>query len=216
MPQTITDSGGEEIEVFTSEELKEQQEEAVEKYKEENPDKTEEMEALEKERDEAKSKEEELQKQLDGELDKDKNFANLRKQKEEAEEKAEGIEKTIDEKVATVKNEILEGNVKDFKKEQLDELAGDDKELREKIEFHYDRIKDTAVTKEEVSKKLRDSWTLATAGERQEVSGSAFSSGGATGGKPKAQSTFSSEEKDLAKKLAEAGGLKLEDKDFNK
>ena len=103
----------------------------------------------------------------------------------------------------------------DTKGNQIPELQGKDtKELREKIEFHYERIKDTAVTKEEVSKKLRDSWTLATAGERQEVSGSAFSSGGATGGKPKAQSTFSAEEKDLAKKLAEAGGLKLEDKDF--
>ena len=215
MPETIKREDGTEETLYTQEELEQQKEETLEKYKEENPDKTEEMETLQKERDEAKAKEEELQKQLDGELDKDKNFANLRKQKDEAEAKAEGIEKTIDEKVELVKNEILEGNVKDFKKDQLDELAGDDKELREKIEFHYDRIKDTAVTKEEVSKKLRDSWTLATAGERTEVSGSAFSSGGATGGKTKTQSTFTPDEKALAKKLAEAGGLKLDDKDFN-
>ena len=192
MPQTITNSEGEEVEVFTSEELQQ------------------------KERDEATTAKDDLQKQLDGELDKDKNFANLRKQKDEAVEKAEGIEKTIDEKVASAKNEILETTVKDHYNDQIKELAGDDDELKKKIEFHYGRIKDTAVTKEEVSKKLRDSWTLATAGERQEVSGSAFSSGGATGGKPKTQSTFTAEEKDLAKKLASAGGLKLDDKDFNK
>ena len=208
MPQNITDSSGEEIEVFTSEELEQQKEEALTQYKEDNPDKTEEMEALQKERDEAKEKEEELQKQLDGELDKDKNFANLRKQKDEAEEKSKDMESRIDEKVATAKTEILEQNVEDYKKDQLNELAGDDEELKKKIQFHYDSFKDASTSKEDVSSKLRASWTLATANDRTEVQGSAFSSGGASGVKIKADNNFTPEEKGLGTKLG------LEEKDL--
>lgn len=213
MSKTITDSSGESIEVFTSEELEQQKEEALEKYKEENPDKSEEMGDLQKELEETKSKQEELQKQLDGELDKDKNFANLRKQKQEAEDRTKNLEKQIDEKVDKAKNEILESNVKGYYEDQLIELAEDDKELKKKIEFHYNRIKDTASTKEEVSKKLRDSWILATAGESRGI-GTVFSSGGVSGVKSRTVKNFSPEEKELARKLARAGGLAFTEDDL--
>lgn len=201
LSKTITDSEGEDIEVFTAEELEQSKSEG--------------MESLQKELEEVKTKREELQKQLDGELDKDKNFSNLRKQKQEAEERAINLESQIDEKVNSAKNEILEAAVKNHYNEQLNELVGEDEELKKKIEYQYNRIKDTASTKEEVSKKLRDSWTLATVNERSEVPSSAFSSGGASRIRSKTQNTFTTEEKALARKLASAGGLQLEESDFN-
>jgi len=145
--------------------------------------------------------------------DKDLNFANLRKAKDKAEEDVKTLQQQVDEKIEAAKNEILESTHKDFYNDQLNELAGDDEEFKKKIEFHYNRIKDPASSKEEVSKKLRDSWLLASAKE-DETPISNFSSGGVSKIKTKDSSSFTTEEKQLAQKLAQAGGLKLTEDDF--
>lgn len=209
MSEIITKEDGTQIEVFTAEEIEAQKQEAIESYKLENPDKTDELNALQEE---LKSKQE----SLDKANSKDLNFANLRKAKEEAEKKVGDILKGVDEKISTIKKEVMEGVMKDHYSETLKALAGEDDEIRKKIEYHYKRLADTAATKEEVSGKLRDAYLLAT---KQDITGSmnqsAFSSSGA--GKPRFKDStnkFTPEEKALAQKLAQAGGLKLEEKDF--
>ena len=147
--------------------------------------------------------------------DKDLNFANLRKQKEEAEEKVKALDAEVQTKIDAVRREVKEESLKDYYTEQLKELAGDDEELIKKITLQYGRIKDTAETKEDISKKRRDSWTLATADEKKEAPVSAFSSGGVSGIKPKNKVAFSQEEKELTYKLAKAGGIQLNDEDFS-
>ena len=156
------------------------------------------------------AKEEELSKLKE----KDLNFSNLRKQKEDAEEQNKALQATINEKVDAVKKEILESTVKNYYTDQLVELAGDDEELKKKIEFQYERIKDTASSKEEVSKKLRDAWTLATVDDVSAVSSNVFSSSGVSGVKPKAKAAFSSDEKAILSKLAQAGGITLDEDDL--
>lgn len=203
MPKIIQDESGEDIEVFTAEELEAQKTAALEEFKTKNPDKT----------DELTKAQEELEK-LKG---KDMNFSNLREQKEAAEKKVQEILAGVDEKVGAVKKEILEGVMKDHYSETLKGLAGEDAELQKQIEAQYNRLTDPAATKEEVSKKLRDAWVLATkVDDPGALSTSVISSGGVSrfptqGGEKK----FSPEEKAMAQKLAEAGGLgKLDDKYF--
>lgn len=207
MPQTVI-IDGEEKEVFTQDELEAQKNEALEQYKKDNPDKTEELTKLQKELEDAKS-------DLDGFKDKDMNFANLRNKISEKEDRIKNLETSIDSKISTAKKEILEGVMKDHYNDTLKNLVGEDKELLDKVEFQYKRLTDTASTKEEISKKLSDAFTLATGGNKSSFNSGAFSSGGVSGKpgttkKPK----LSAEERELADKLAKAGGIKLEDKDF--
>lgn len=145
--------------------------------------------------------------------DKDLNFAQLRAQKAEAEKKADQLKSEIDEKLTSAKKEIFEGVLKDHYSEALSNLAGDDEELKKKIEHHYQRLSDAATSKGEIDKKLRDAWSLATATD-EPLHGAAFSSGYVSRVSPQQPKNFSNEEKELAKKLAQAGGLSLEDKDF--
>lgn len=208
MPKTISDSTGSEIEVFTAEELETQKNEAIDQYKKDNPDKSEEIDSLQKDLATAKEELEKLGK-------KDLNFANLRQQKEAAETKVESLKKEIDDKIALAKKEILEGVMKDHYNEIMKSLAGDDEELKKKIEFHYNRIQDVPTTKEEINKKLRDAWTLATkVEEASALNATVISSGGVSRPNVKSEKKFTPEEKDFGKKLGAAGGIELKEEDF--
>ena len=201
MSETITKDGVD-IEVFTVEELEAQKQEAIENYKSENPDKADELASLQEE---LKLKEEELTKVKD----KDTNFANLRKQKEAAEKKITDITAEIDTKISAVKKEVMEGVMKDHYNDTLKVLAGDDEEVKKKIEFQYKRLADAAATKEEVGNKLRDAWVLATKPEVTDALNSfVISSGGVGKLHIKGQEKkFTPEEKALGAKF----GLKEED-----
>ena len=208
MPKTITDSTGNEAEFYTKEELDIHSNEIQLRAQEETLKKDEELKLLQ---DELTINEEKLKK-LEG---KDLNFANLRQQKDKAEKDIQSLKKEIDDKIGLAKKEILEGVMKDHYNETLKALTGDDKELLAKIEFQYKRLADTAATKEEITKKLTDSYLLATKKEDEGVlNSSVISSGGVSRITPKTDKKFTPEEKNLARKLASAGGLKLEDKDF--
>ena len=103
------------------------------------------------------------------------NFAEVRKQKELAEQKVKDLQKTQETEIEGLKK-LITGNAFE---NGLDTLAGDDKDLREKITFHYNRIKDPSDTKKDIEKKLRDAYILAT-GTTPETRGvdlSSFSSG---------------------------------------
>jgi len=193
----ILDENNNEIDVFTQEELK-----AIEDAK--NTELSQIQEQL-------KIKEDELQKLKD----KDLNFTNLREKAKTAEKEVEALKKDIDEKIGLVKKEVLEGVMQDYYQESLSSLSSEDDELKKKIEYHYKRLQDPASTKQEVDKKLRDAWVLAT---RQDMPNAlnmgVISSGGVSRPQIKQSSPFSAEEKALAQKLAQSGGLKLDESDF--
>ena len=209
MSKIIQDSLGEDMEVFTGEELQSQREAAIEEFKIENPDKSGELETLQSE---LEAKEEELAKLKN----KDFNFANLRKQKDTAESKIEGLKKEIDDKIGLAKKEVMEGMLKGHYNEGLKILAEDNEELKKKIEFNYNRIQDIPTTESEITKKLRDAWLLSVEPENlDKLNTTVLSSGGV--GKLNIKSSeekLTPEEKELGKRLASAGGIKLEEKDF--
>jgi len=209
MPKIINDSNGSEIEVFTADELEDQKQAAIEEYRFNNPDKTAELEELEAE----KTK---LENDLKGLKDKDFNFANVRKTLADKDAEIKKMNDSMDEKIVAAKKEILEGVMKDHYNDTLKKLVGEDKELLAKVELQYKRLADTASTKEEITKKLGDAFTLATGFGKEMLDSRAFSSGGVSRlvNKSANKTPLTSAEKDLGKKLAQAGGLKIEDKDF--
>lgn len=240
MPEKIKTEDGKMVESYSKAELDAQSKEAADKaaseaadaaiakYKEENPDKSEDFEA------QLKEKEEEIAKLKD----KEKNFAKIRtrekyaeentteKLEKEFEEREERMEAQLEEKFGVrlkesseaTEKKVLEGVYKDHYSEELKALAGEDDELKKQIEFHYGRLNDPTTNKAEISKKLRDAWILATPTEQPNAMNTAvISSGGASASTaPKSESKFSEEEKALAQKLASAGGFKLSDEDFNR
>jgi len=122
---------------------------------------------------EVKTKVEELQSQLDSvlqELDKykrkDYNFKQLRDMTEEEKAKLSASELELRER-----QERLEAEQKEFKnninknyvEDALSLFSDGDKDLSEKIMFHYDRLIDKGETKDQIIKKMKDAFTLATA-----------------------------------------------------
>ena len=200
MSEIIKKEYGTEVEVFTADEVATKEAEirnqAVEEYKAANPDKTGEVDALQEELRKANES-------LEGFKSKDLNFANLRTQKEAAEKKAKELKDEIDVKISSVKKEILDSVHQDHYSETLKTFAGEDAELKKKVEFHYKRLGDVAGTKEEINKKLQDAYLLAT---RQEDAGvlntSVISSGGVSRLTRKSNQPFTPEEKAIGAKLA--------------
>lgn len=217
--EKITTDKGEVIDAYSKEEVDAGAKEAAEtatkvaedilaKYKEENPDKTEDIEKLETELKESKDK-------LDKLEGKESNFAKLREQKEGAEAKIEDLQKTMEEQIKesaeATKKEVLEGVYKDHYQEELTSLAGQDDELKKLIEVQYERLTDPTTNKGEISKKLRDAWTLATKQEDPNALNTAvISSGGAAAVQTKTQDKLSPEVEQVASKFG------LSQEDFNK
>ena len=206
MPQIIKDSDGNDIEVFSAEELDAQKQEAIEAFKAENPDKTAELAELQEK---LRIADEELAKKDDG----DRNFANLRKGKEDAEKKLSEFTKSIDDKINTVKREVLEGVNKDHYNEKLKAFAGGDDEVEKRVKFEYENTLKGVVpsTKEEITAKLQKAYVLATTKESDGVNMNVYGSGGVGRVNINSQSPkFSAEEKELGAKFG------LEAKDFGK
>ena len=202
MPQKIINDAGDEVEVFTQAELEDQKSLAIEEFKET------ELNKVVEERDK-------IQKELEGLKDKDINFSALRSKLSEKDKEIDSIKKEIDTKIGSAKKEVLDAVMKDYYDDTIKRLAGDDKELQDKIELQYKRLSDAAGTKDEISKKLNDAFVLA-AGKREGFNSSAFSSGGVgnIGNAIKGTKKLNSEERELLDKLAGAGGMKIEDKDI--
>lgn len=188
---TFKNEAGEDVEAMTPEEVEAAKQEAIEQYKTENPDKTDEITALQEE---LAKKEDLLAKASDA----DKNFAALRKGKEDAEKKLIDFTKDVDTKLSKMKMEVLEGVMQDHKNDMLKALSGGDAEVKKKIEYHYKRLGDVAATKEEITNKLKDAYVLATKQEAGDISGVVLGSGGVGRLNIKSNSPeFSPEEKEL-------------------
>lgn len=195
MPETKTLEDGSTIDVYSAEEIEAQKQAAIDEYKQANPDRSEEITKL--------------QEEIEGFKSKDLNFGNLRQQLKEKEDKLAEFSKTVPELIEKSKREVLDAVMKDHYNETIKSLSGDDEELKKKIEFHYKRLADTASTKEEITKKITDAWTLATkpegGGNYDTVS---VSSGGVRPIKINSSNKgFSPEEKAVAKNF----GLNEED-----
>ena len=102
-PITHTDTDGNEQEVFTPEEVQAQKDEAVETFKTDNPDKTEELT-------QAQSDLEQANKDLDVLKNKDLGMGVVRKEAkekvDEAETRIKELESSFDAKIGTVKSEV--------------------------------------------------------------------------------------------------------------
>ena len=204
MPQTIQDADGNDVEVFTASETEAQKQEALDAFKTENPDKTDEIAKLQEDLNKANE-------DIKGFEDKDQNWALLRKKAQVAEEEAkkanETMETTIKDEIGSAEKRITEGFMQDHYAQTIKSLAGDDEELKKKIEFQYNRLNDPSTTKEDVTKKLTDAWRLATPAETDAMGSTVVSSGGAARINPSAPQEFTDEEKEFGKNF----GLTAED-----
>lgn len=196
MPKTVTDENGNEVSVYTEDEVKALEEEKAKSVKE------------------AEEKLEALNSELSKYKEKDLNFSNLRSQKDDAEKKIASLSKEFDERLDKAKREMAEASLKDHYDSMLSALTSGDEEMKKKVEHHYKRLSDPATDRASVEKKLKDAWALSQ--DRPDTTANAFASGGSAPLKPSSSGQkWSEDEKDLAKKLAAAGGLVLDDKDFN-
>ena len=205
MPVKTTLEDGSEIETFTQEELDAQKAEAIEAFKAENPDKTEELTSLQTELEVANEELEKLKSV-------DKSVSHFKKEAQEAQKKVDEITKDIDAKINNVKREVLEGVMQDHSNEVRDSLSSGDDELKKKLEFEFNNTLKGVVptTKEEITKKWKAAYTLAAKQEAPDaVNMNVFSSGGV--GRVKINNSsqkFSPEEIELGHKFG------LSDADF--
>lgn len=96
---------------------------------------------------------------------KDFNFKRLENMTEAEREKLSATElalKQEQEALQTKQAEFQQGFVADIKNDVLDTLVGDDKELREKVEYNYNRLKDSekATKRSEIKPLLEEALAL--------------------------------------------------------
>lgn len=155
MPKTITDSEGNQIEIYEAQEIEAQKQEAVKAA----------IEPLQKELEQAKT-------DLSKASDKDYNFTQLRQRVEQAEQK-----------IATAKEEAMREVEQNQATRTADslirKLADGDEELEKKIRLQYNRLGDQPKDEQEIAKKVRDAWALSRNEEAPNPLSGAFDSGGA-------------------------------------
>ena len=147
----------------------------------------------------------EVKKKLETFENKDFNFKKLRDMTEDEKKKLSGKEEELlkrqehlEEEQESWTGKIVEGH----KGDALAVLVGDDEELRKKVIFHYDRIKDEATTKDEINKKMRDAYLLAVGKPVNQIDPIARAAAHYSGhGVVKTGSKLTEDQKDLAAKL---------------
>lgn len=141
----------------------------------------------------------------------------MEEEKKELEDKLKGIEGTIDKKVGEVREEIGQKSIDDA----IGKMAGEDKDLAEKIKFHFNSFKpddeeDPLKRAENFTKRLENAHVLATGLKPQSsLGGNVVSSAGGyaapaptkVGGPGK----VSEDTKDMGKSM-----MGLKDEDFKK
>jgi len=144
MPEKITLADGTEKEVLTDEEKKE----LVSR-----------SETRKEQREEFKLKLKDTEDKLSKLENKDFNFKKLRDMKEDEKAKLTATElqlkkqqETIEENQEKFQDTIIDS----YKNEALAVIAGNDKELRKKVLYNYDRIIGETITKEQINSKMRE------------------------------------------------------------
>lgn len=158
MPKYFDESGNPVEDVFTKEELETKNQEAIDNYIKENPDKSEELDTANKAVEEANNKIKELEEDGGGD---DEQKKRLIKEKKDAENSLEGVVKNFTKQI----NDMKEGFVSGAKTKMIEKLSGGDEELKKKIEHEYDFIsegKDSPANDVDVQDRLTKAFTLAT------------------------------------------------------
>jgi hypothetical protein len=139
---------------------------------------------------------------------KDFNFKKYRDMTEEERGKLTEMEKSIkqqQEKLEEDQKAFVESQVTEHKNYAFSTLAGDDKELRAKIELHFNRIDPgkPATTQTAIMERAREAYVLATGGSAAPVSslGSVMGLSGSGGQQKPKEGELTADQKDLAKKL---------------
>jgi hypothetical protein len=100
--------------------------------------------------------------------DKEHNFGEVRKMLDEEKSKRKELEDKLKGKETeeqSKEKEEVEKIKKEYMSETLNELS-DEEEVKKKVLYHYERIKDEATTKDEIAKKMKDAYILATRDEK--------------------------------------------------
>lgn len=129
--------------------------------------------------------------------EKDMNFAALRR-KQLGELTDEEKEKYVGDKLEEVEKkqqEFHQSQVTERVEDALDVFAGDDKAAREKLKFHYDRIRDEAVSRKEILLKMKEAAKLADVGPVTTDSFSRAASHYGSPTAPKAEKGFAESER---------------------
>jgi len=172
MPQTIKDADGNDIEVFTQEEVDAAAEEKARLEAERvESEKQTELDALAAEK-------QELEEKLQKEQEKEKNFEKVRRKAEGKDiEINEELKKQIDELNKRI-DSVAQRPVDDTKAEFIKARVGEEKEKIDKFEYYYKRLGADAKSKEEVLKAANEALVLATGGEyKPSMDGQMFSVG---------------------------------------
>jgi hypothetical protein len=132
------------------------------------------------------------------------NFKKLRDMSNEEREKLTVTElelkkrqESLEEEQRTWKQQVVESH----KDDALAVLAGDNEELRKKILLNYNRLKDEAVTKEQVAKKMKEAYLLSKERHADEIDPLSQALVNGVPPKPKSSDRVSPELEDLAKKF---------------
>ena len=167
------------------------------------------LDILTDQKSEAEEKAKEAQDKFD-ELDPEKkgNFKELRDAKKGADKKVEDLTQKIEDLTTKTADDIAsikEGSINDVKTDQINDLAGDNTELKEKIEHFYKSFGGSPATKAEVLERVKNAHTLATGGGGGEgkLPSSVISSAGGSSITPKTANAgkLSDAGADIGKKL---------------
>lgn len=143
---------------------------------------------------------------------KDMNFRRLEQMTEDEKAKLSAQEMEI-----IKRQEALESEQRDFRNRQIDSYKnaaisalpiGDDAEMREKITKNYDRIKDEAVTPEEIARKMYEAYSM-TIGTQNIANPLNVAMGFSGGQPPKSTSSKGFADSDEGKALAASLGMSI-------
>lgn len=145
MPQIIKNDDGEDIEVFSKEELEAASKKAQDDAAAATAKVTEATTALE----EAKKELEATKKQLEDTDDKDKNITALRNLVNKQEKTIKAMEETVTKGITEVKETVISGS----KSTIFKQITSGDKELQDKMELNWKLIQKDATTEDEIKEK---------------------------------------------------------------
>lgn len=172
MPKTIKNEDGSEEEVYTADELKVQQDAAIEEFKKANPDKAGEIAQLQID---LKAAQEAL---ASGGGPNGANFEILRRGVEKLEKELDKVRVEADQKVSSIRDGMSDTALETA----VTALAGEDAELAKKVRFHFkESLKNVkAETTEEFKNKIKNAYLLAAGAPADPnlLSGSTYGSGG--------------------------------------
>lgn len=168
----LFDKDGKEVEAFDTEELKQKNQEAIDAYKIEHPDKTGDLAVAEEK---LKTKEKELENAIEAANKKDgddndddddakkQQIDRLKKEKSDALESVNTVKEDLSKQISDLKTGMFET----LKTKALDKLSGGDEEIKKKIEHEFDAYGESPVTEADTLQRLTNAATIVNGSKPQ-------------------------------------------------